>query len=224
MCYRRLAVQEKAHPLDSRSYSSPSPSMESLPSSSSLNGVPWHRFIPAASIAACRLTFAAPSHQPGFGETSIDRNTYGITNFLTSLENDVQVRRLSKARSILGYHRSVQTNISPQSNVCHPPRNGQACRRPAQPPGLNTRVCLGFIPKTLFIFQKLLYVAYWIGVVLNFIYSVGQKFQRGGWRKTTLVTAEAVLAVIQPPAGVSVRISTGGRHGFGASAPLSTRT
>ena len=38
-----------------------------------------------------------------------------------------------------------------------------------------------------------------------------------------LVAIEAVLAGSKPPAAVSVRISTGERHGFGAAAPLSAR-
>ena len=37
-----------------------------------------------------------------------------------------------------------------------------------------------------------------------------------------LVAVEAVSAGSRPPAAVSVRISTGERHGFGASAPLLT--
>ena len=38
-----------------------------------------------------------------------------------------------------------------------------------------------------------------------------------------LVAVEAVPAGNKPPAAVSVRISTSEKHGFGASAPLSTR-
>ena len=38
-----------------------------------------------------------------------------------------------------------------------------------------------------------------------------------------IIAAEAVPASSKPPSTVSVHISTGGRHGFGASAPLSTR-
>ena len=41
---------------------------------------------------------------------------------------------------------------------------------------------------------------------------------------SVLVAVEAVPAGSKPPAAVSVRISTGERHGFGAAAPLSTRT
>ena len=47
----------------------------SLPLSSSLHGVPWRTFIPAASQAACRLTFAASSNQPSFGGGS-DQSQY----------------------------------------------------------------------------------------------------------------------------------------------------
>ena len=39
-----------------------------------------------------------------------------------------------------------------------------------------------------------------------------------------LVAAEAVPAGSKPPAAVAVRISKGERHGFGATAPLSTGT
>ena len=39
-----------------------------------------------------------------------------------------------------------------------------------------------------------------------------------------LIAVEAVLAGSKPPVAVSVRISTGGRHDFGAAALLSTKT
>ena len=38
------------------------------------------------------------------------------------------------------------------------------------------------------------------------------------------IAVETVPAGSKPPAAVSVRISTGERHGFGTTAPLSTRT
>ena len=38
-----------------------------------------------------------------------------------------------------------------------------------------------------------------------------------------LIAAEALQAGSKPPAADGVRISTGQRHGFGASAPLSIR-
>ena len=38
-----------------------------------------------------------------------------------------------------------------------------------------------------------------------------------------LIAVEAVPAGSKPPAAVGVRISTGERHGFGTSAPLSIR-
>ena len=43
-------------------------------------------------------------------------------------------------------------------------------------------------------------------------------------RKMVLIAVEAVPVGNRPPATVSLRISTGERHGFGASAPLSIRT
>ena len=52
---------------------------------------------------------------------------------------------------------------------------------------------------------------------------VGQN-QRGGWSKVVLVALEAVSAGSKPPVAVRVRISAGKRHGFGAAAPLSTKT
>ena len=65
----------------------------SLPSSSSPHGVPRHPFIPAASIATCRLL----SSQPGFGEIAINRNTYDVTNHLyLSWKMMFQVLRLPK--------------------------------------------------------------------------------------------------------------------------------
>ena len=81
----------------------------SLPSSFLLHGVTWHSFIPAVSIASYRLTLMAPSNQPNFGEIAINRNTYGITNRLSSLENDVPKSSDYQKRSSLGYHRSIQT-------------------------------------------------------------------------------------------------------------------
>ena len=69
----------------------------SLPSSFSLYGVHRHTFILAAPIASCRLILAAPSDQPNFGETAINRNTFGVPNRLhLSWEEDVQVVRLPK--------------------------------------------------------------------------------------------------------------------------------
>ena len=54
-------------------------------------------------------------------------------------------------------------------------------------------------------------------VVLKSVSSNGQKFQRGGGGKITPIAVEAV------PVTVDVRISADERHGFGASASLSTR-
>ena len=50
------------------------------------------------------------------------------------------------------------------------------------------------------------------------------RVQEGKGQENTIVTAvEAVPVGSKPPAAVGVRISTGERHGFGASAPFSTR-
>ena len=69
----------------------------SLPSSSSLHGVPWNPFIPAAHIASCLRTLTAYSNQPGCGETAIDRNTYGVNESLVPLsESDVPVFHIPK--------------------------------------------------------------------------------------------------------------------------------
>ena len=130
-----LGVQEKSNNLDSRSYSTPRRSVEFLATNSLLHGVPWHPLIPAASIASCRLTLTAPSNQPGFGKIiAINRNTYGTTNRLSALESDVQVHRLPKNTLQSQIPSGIQTKTPPQSNARHPPRNGQARRRPVQPP------------------------------------------------------------------------------------------
>ena len=64
----------------------------------------------------------------------------------------------------------------------------------------------------------------WIDVViLRFISSIGQKFQRGGGGDMVLIAVETVPVGSKPPAAVGVRISKGRIHDFGASAPLSTR-
>ena len=140
---RLRAIQEEADPLGSRSYSLPGRSMESLQSSYLLHGVPCHPFILATSIAAYHLT--ALLNQTGFGEAAINRNyTYGISNRLSSLNSGVQVRRLPKTRSSLRYHMASKRKPL-HTNVRHPPRNGQARRRPVEPLGSNIRVCLDFV-------------------------------------------------------------------------------
>ena len=75
--------------------------------------------------------------------------------------------------------------------------------------------CLDFVFKT-FICQKMLYVEYvWLNVVvLEFISSVRQKFQRGGGENMVLIAVEVVPVGSKPSAAVGVRISTGERHGF----------
>ena len=87
-------VQEKADPLDSRSYSSPSRFMEFLAINLLAPWRSWQPFIPPASIGACRLT--PPSNQPGFGDAATDCNTYGVMNRLASLQNYVQVLHVPK--------------------------------------------------------------------------------------------------------------------------------
>ena len=41
------------------------------------------------------------------------------------------------------------TRTSPQNNACHVPKNGQARRRPVEPPRSKIRVCLDFVFITL---------------------------------------------------------------------------
>ena len=48
--------------------------------------------------------------------------------------------------------------------------------------------------------------------------------EESGRENMVLITVEAVRKGSKPPAAVSVRISTGERQSFGASAPVSTRT
>ena len=127
-------------PLDSKSY---------VPPSSSLSGVPCHHtphamevfcrtFIPGVSTASCRLTLTAPSNQPGFVEIAINRNL---------LENYAQVLRPTK--TLQPRITSQRTNQPPpRSNARRPLRNRQSRRRPEQPPGSNTKVCLGSVSMT----------------------------------------------------------------------------
>ena len=134
--------------LDSRSH---------LPSSSSLR---------RSLTSVCRFHSLVPSNfddslEPAWlQEIAINRNRYGVTNLsVFSWGNDVQVFRQAKTLQPWILSGGVRTKTSPQNNARHPPRNGQARRRPVQLPGSNTRVSLDFIFKTL-ICPKLLYVAH----------------------------------------------------------------
>ena len=173
--------REKANHLDSRPYSPPSRSVESLTIKLL---APWrsltyvyprssHGLVPSNVAGSLEATWLwGDSDQPQY----VRYNKY-----LGSLGKMMYKSSAYRKHPSLGYHCSFQTNTSSQNNSRHSPRNGQAHRWPVQPPGPNIRVCLGFVFKT-FIYQKLLHVAYWINVVvLKFTSSVGQKFQRGGW-------------------------------------------
>ena len=108
---------------------------------------PW-RFptstYPAAFIAASRLTFLVSSKQPGYRETAIDRNTLGMADRLClSRKMIFQVILLLKNAPILGTIWRPNENIPTKQR--DRPRNGQARRRPVEPPGSNTRVCLIFV-------------------------------------------------------------------------------
>ena len=124
-------------------------------------------FTPEAYIASCRLTLTAPSNQPGFGEVDNNPNTTAQRTACLLLKvmfksADYQ----NHASASLKYHPVSKRKTPPQSNACHHPRNEQARRRPVQPPGSNTRVCLDLVSK-IFVCQKLLYVVYvWIDVVV----------------------------------------------------------
>ena len=113
----------------------------------------------------------------------------------------------------------AQTKTSPQSNALLPPKNGQVHRRPVEPPGSNTRVYLGFVCITLHLQRGVS----WLFVrLVRFL--VSPRLQKKGDRgKIALIAVEAVPAGRKPSTVVSVRISMGRRHGFGAAAPLSTR-
>ena len=100
-------------------------------------------------MTAYRLTLTTPSNQPGFGKIAISRNTYGVMNHLSSLENDVQVLRLpiTLHTRILLQH----PNENPSTKQRAPPsQKRQVRRQPVQPPGSSTSVFLDFGSKTFF--------------------------------------------------------------------------
>ena len=111
---------------------------------------------------------------------------------------------------------------SPQSNVRHVLKSEQAHRWPVELRGSNTRVCPDFVSMT-FSFQKLLLSMTCWFEVLDFISLVRQD-PRGSCWKMVIVAVEVLQAGSKQLVVVSVRISTGERHNFGAAALMSTIT
>ena len=98
----------------------------------------------AVSIASFRHPIQLLS---GFGEIAICRN-----NIRRTKSRDFFLKMMLKSyaqqkRSSLKYYPASKRTL-PRSNASRPPRNGQPCRRPEQPPGSNTRVCLNFVCMT----------------------------------------------------------------------------
>ena len=147
--------RQTTDPLGSRSHSPPSAPRSSLPSIFLLHSVPDIRSLPAAFIAASRLTYPASSKQSGCRSTAIGCNTFGVTNRMyLSRKMIFPVTLLPKTAPASGTIRGPNKNL-PTKQSAHPPKNGQARRQSIEPPESNTRVCLGFVSKTFF-FQKLL--------------------------------------------------------------------
>ena len=169
--------RKRVDPLGSISHSPPSAPWSSLLSSSSLHGVPRHSFITIAHIASCRRTLTDPRISLASEGIALSRNTYEslVFSFGKWHFKPFLCQKMFRPRVPSG----AQTKTSPQSNAYHVPKNGQARRRPVELPGSNTRGCLDFDSKA-FIFQKLLYVAYWIDFVPEFVSSVGQNRRGSG--------------------------------------------
>ena len=217
-------MKETVDPLGSRSYSSPSRSVEFLASKlfASWCSLTYVYLRSSHSLVPSNLD---DSLKPAWLRGDSDLPQYVRHNKSRDLLLKVMFKSVVyQKHSSFGSHRSVQMKISPQSIARHPPGNGQARRRLVQLPGSNTKVCLDFVSKT-FICRKLLYVVYWIDVVvLKLISSVRQKFQRDGWGRIVLVAVDVVPVGNRPSAADdSIHPSTGGKCGFGFSAPLLTK-
>ena len=149
MCKKQRVLSA---PYRSRQQATP---WSSLPSSTSL-----HRSLTSVhphsshSLVPSNFDGMSYSNQPGCGETTINRNTYKLL-VLFSEKMIFRGHPSAKKRSSHGYHPAPDSKTCPQSNARQAPKNRQARRRPAKPPGSNTRVCLDFVSKT-FNFQKLL--------------------------------------------------------------------
>ena len=120
---------------------------------------------------------------------------------------------------------------SPESNTRRVPKNGQARRRPSEPPGSNILFCPDFVSmiheqegaaSRLFL-QKLPEYQTDGVEVLNIVSSVWQN-QNVERSKVILVTVEDWPMKSKPPAAVVVWISKGKSHDLGAAAPFSTTT
>ena len=202
-----LVCRKKADSLDSRSY---------LPPNSSLRGVPCCQTPRSMKLLIIRLTLAVSTTScrhpiqlllSGFGEIMIYCNNVRRTKLLALLlENGVEpppYKNVPASDTIARF----QTNL-PRSNARRPSGNGQARRRPVQPPGSNTRVCLDFVSVAFFQQER----ASWLKFarpVLFLVFS-SRIHKRGGVGKMALIVVEAVPAAIKPPAADnSMRTSTG---------------
>ena len=79
------------------------------------------------------------------GGTAINHNTYGVTNRLyLSRRMIYRVIRLPKNAPASGVIRRQNENLPTQQRALTS-QKGQARRRPVEPPGSSTRVCLDFV-------------------------------------------------------------------------------
>ena len=150
------AYRKKVDPLGSRSYSPLRRSVEFLATKLL---APWRSLTSVYLYSSHSLVpskFDGSPYQPDFWGSSGQPQNVRLNKSLVSLSRKIDskpsvYRKTLQARVTSG----AQTKTSLQSNAHHPTRNGQARRRPVEPSGSNTRLCLVLVSKT-FIFQKLL--------------------------------------------------------------------
>ena len=221
LCQLLLRYAGKRDPLNSRSY---------LPPSFSLRKVPCHQAPRSMVFPNIHLSRSfhslVPSSDPvvlyGFGEITLyrNKNVRRTKSLVLLLKNDVEVLRPAEILQPRILSQRPKTN-PPRSNARRPSRNGQACRRPVQPPRSNTRACLGFV-SMIFLKQG---GASWLKFVWPALILVSQMIQeRGSRRKVALIVVAAMpMGSKLPASDVSIRTSTCGRCSFDASVLLLTR-
>ena len=117
---------------------------------------PWRSLTPVyprSSHGPVRSDFDGSPYQPSVWEDS-DQPQYVRSNksLVTSWRwcSTPPCIRTALASAII----AASKRAHPIRNACHPPRNGPSRRRPVQPPGSNTRVCLDFVWITLHLQRK----------------------------------------------------------------------
>ena len=131
-------MQKTADPLDSRSHSPPSRSVEflviKLPA-------PW-RFLTYVYLLSSHSLVPSDFNDSPYGK---QQSTAIHTHRLPSLEKRCSTPPCTENSPASATTIAASKQAHTIRNACHPPRNRQLRRRPVQPPGLNTRVCLDFV-------------------------------------------------------------------------------